>query len=61
MQGGGGNWAISLEKHDEQRGTEPKEQYMVACVCSFTFDMFSTKIASCRQGQRVNYSSNGDV
>lgn len=43
MQGGGGNWAISLEKHDEQRGTEPKEQYMVAL--SFTFDMFSTKIA----------------
>lgn len=45
MQGGGGNWAISLEKHDEQHGTEPKEQYMVVSVRYFTFDMFSTKIA----------------
>lgn len=34
MQGGGGNWAISLEKHDEQSGTEPKEQYMVV-LCVF--------------------------
>lgn len=34
MQGGGGNWAISLDKHDEERGTEPREQYTeCACVC----------------------------
>lgn len=32
MQGGGGNWAISLDKHDEEHGTEPREQY-TECVC----------------------------
>lgn len=28
MQGGGNHWAISLDKHDEERGTEPRERYM---------------------------------
>lgn len=32
MQGGGGNWAISLDKHDQEHGTEPREQNM-ECVC----------------------------
>jgi len=31
MQGGGSDWAISLDKHDEEHGTEPREQYMVGC------------------------------
>ena len=40
MQGGGGDWAISLDKHDEEHGTEPKQRYeeedsvhKYVCVC----------------------------